>query len=165
MANGKMRLAVSEMKADGASDVEIMQEVLEALNLSRRQERPAPKQKVSEKIKVSEEQMMQEISEILLKIGIPANVKGYKYARIAIMLSIKDEEMVSNVTKILYPTVAMEVGSTASRVERAIRHGIELAWERGDFNEHEKYFAYGKPINSEFIAAIADDLKLKYELS
>lgn len=107
------------------------------------------------------------ISEIMHQIGVPAHIKGYQYLRTAIRLSVEDPEMISAVTKILYPTVAKMYHSTSSRVERAIRHAIEVAWDRGDVDVLSSYFGYtiqnsrGKPTNSEFIAMIADRLRLK----
>ena len=107
------------------------------------------------------------ISEIMHQIGVPAHIKGYQYLREAILLSVKDDEMMSSVTKILYPTVAKKFATTPSRVERAIRHAIEVAWDRGDVDVLSSYFGYtiqnsrGKPTNSEFIAMISDKLKLQ----
>jgi two-component system response regulator (stage 0 sporulation protein A) len=106
------------------------------------------------------------ISDIMRQIGVPAHIKGYQYLRSAIKLCINDDEMLSSVTKLLYPTVAKMYDTTASRVERAIRHAIEVAWDRGDVDVLSSYFGYtiqsqrGKPTNSEFIAMIADKLKL-----
>ncbi len=106
------------------------------------------------------------ISDIMRQIGVPAHIKGYQYLRTAIKLSVNDSEMLSSVTKLLYPTVAKMYNTTASRVERAIRHAIEVAWDRGDVDVLSSYFGYtiqsqrGKPTNSEFIAMIADKLKL-----
>ncbi len=106
------------------------------------------------------------ITEILHQIGVPAHIKGYQYVREAIRLSVTDSEVLSSVTKILYPTVAKTFSTTASRVERAIRHAIEVAWDRGDVEVLNSYFGYtvqnerGKPTNSEFIAMIADKLRL-----
>lgn len=106
------------------------------------------------------------ISDIMRQIGVPAHIKGYQYLRTAIRLSIDDSEMLGSVTKLLYPTVAKMYNTTASRVERAIRHAIEVAWDRGDVDVLSSYFGYtiqsqrGKPTNSEFIAMIADKLKL-----
>ena len=103
------------------------------------------------------------------QIGVPAHIKGYQYLRSAIKLSVEDPEMMSSVTKLLYPTVAKMHGTTASRVERAIRHAIEVAWDRGDVDVLSSYFGYtiqsqrGKPTNSEFIAMIADKLKLTFK--
>ena len=101
------------------------------------------------------------------QVGVPAHIKGYQYLREAIILSIEDTEMISSVTKVLYPTVAKTFKTTPSRVERAIRHAIEVAWDRGDVDVLSSYFGYtiqnqrGKPTNSEFIAMISDKLRLK----
>lgn len=106
------------------------------------------------------------ISDIMRQIGVPAHIKGYQYLRTAIKLSVDDPEMMGSVTKLLYPTVAKSYNTTSSRVERAIRHAIEVAWDRGDVEVLSSYFGYtiqsqrGKPTNSEFIAMIADKLKL-----
>ncbi len=111
------------------------------------------------------------ITEIIHQIGVPAHIKGYHYLRDAIMLSVKDAEMISSVTKILYPTVAKKHSTTSSRVERAIRHAIEVAWDRGDLDTLNKYFGYtvqnnrGKPTNSEFIAMISDKIRLNLKAS
>ena len=106
------------------------------------------------------------VTEILHQIGVPAHIKGYHYIRDAISLCIQNSEMLGSVTKMLYPTVARMHGTTASRVERAIRHAIEVAWDRGDIEVLNSYFGYtihnlrGKPTNSEFIAMIADKMRL-----
>lgn len=106
------------------------------------------------------------ISDIMRQIGVPAHIKGYKYLRTSIKLCVEDPEMLGSVTKLLYPTVAKMNNTTSSRVERAIRHAIEVAWDRGDVDVLSSYFGYtiqsqrGKPTNSEFIAMIADKLKL-----
>ena len=106
------------------------------------------------------------ISDIMRQIGVPAHIKGYQYLRTAIDLSINDAEMLEGVTKLLYPTIAKMYSTTSSRVERAIRHAIEVAWNRGDVDVLSSYFGYtiqsdrGKPTNSEFIAMIADRIKL-----
>ncbi|MBQ9382613.1 MAG: sporulation transcription factor Spo0A [Ruminiclostridium sp.] len=108
------------------------------------------------------------VTDMIHRIGIPAHIKGYHYLRCAIILSIGDSEMINSVTKLLYPTVAQKYGTTASRVERAIRHAIEIAWDRGDIDVLNELFGYtihtsrGKPTNSEFIALIADKLRLRY---
>ena len=100
-------------------------------------------------------------------VGVPAHIKGYQYIREAIILSISNDNMINNVTKLLYPTLAKKFGTTPSRVERAIRHAIEVAWNRGQIEMHEKIFGYtvnsnkGKPTNSEFIAMIADKLMME----
>lgn len=111
------------------------------------------------------------VSEIMHQIGVPAHIKGYQYLREAIMLSVSDTEMMNSVTKLLYPTVAKTFSTTPSRVERAIRHAIEVAWDRGDVDVLSSYFGYtiqnsrGKPTNSEFIAMISDKLRLKLKAS
>ena len=111
------------------------------------------------------------VTSILHDIGVPANMKGYQYLREAIVLSVNDKEMMNSVTKVLYPTVAKMYSTTASRVERAIRHAIEVAWDRGDIDVLSSYFGYtiqntrGKPTNSEFIAMISDKLRLRMKIS
>jgi len=106
------------------------------------------------------------ISDIMRQIGVPAHIKGYQYLRTAIKLSVEDSDMLGSVTKLLYPTVAKIFNTTSSRVERAIRHAIEVAWDRGDVDVLSSYFGYtiqsqrGKHTNSEFIAMISDKLKL-----
>lgn len=111
------------------------------------------------------------VSEIMHQIGVPAHIKGYSYLREAIMLAVNNTEMLGSVTKILYPTVAKTYKTTSSRVERAIRHAIEVAWDRGDVDVLSAYFGYtiqssrGKPTNSEFIAMIADKLRLQMKAS
>ncbi len=110
------------------------------------------------------------VTDIIHQIGVPAHIKGYHYLREAIILSIKNSEIVNSVTKLLYPTVAKTYSTTASRVERAIRHAIEVAWDRGDIDVLNSYFGYtiqndrGKPTNSEFIAMISDKLRLKLKI-
>ena len=111
------------------------------------------------------------ITEIIHQIGVPAHIKGYHYLREAIMLSVKNSEVINSVTKLLYPTVAKKHDTTSSRVERAIRHAIEVAWDRGDLDVLNSYFGYtiqndrGKPTNSEFIAMISDKLRLQLKIA
>lgn len=111
------------------------------------------------------------ISDIMHQIGVPAHIKGYQYLRYAIILSVESPETMGSVTKVLYPTVAKKFSTTPSRVERAIRHAIEVAWDRGDVDVLSSYFGYtiqssrGKPTNSEFIAMIADKLRLNLKAS
>ena len=111
-----------------------------------------------------------QVTQIIHQIGVPAHIKGYQYLRTAILLTIKDSDIINSVTKVLYPSVAKKYQTTTSRVERAIRHAIEVAWDRGDVDTLNSYFGYtiqntrGKPTNSEFIAMIADNLRLKYKL-
>ena len=107
------------------------------------------------------------VTAIIHEIGVPAHIKGYQYLREAIMIAVNDMDVINAVTKVLYPEVARRFDTTASRVERAIRHAIEVAWDRGDLETLQKYFGYtvnsakGKPTNSEFIAMIADRLSLQ----
>ena len=108
-----------------------------------------------------------QVTKIIHQIGVPAHIKGYQYLRTAIIMAINDTEVINSVTKVLYPTVAKQYSTTSSRVERAIRHAIEVAWDRGDLDVLNSFFGYtvqnsrGKPTNSEFIAMIADNLRLK----
>ncbi len=112
-----------------------------------------------------------EITNIIHEIGVPAHIKGYMYLREAITMVVNDMELLSAVTKELYPSIAKKYNTTASRVERAIRHAIEVAWGRGQVDAINKLFGYtintekGKPTNSEFIAIIADKLRLKNKVS
>lgn len=121
--------------------------------------------------KENHEDLNVEITEILHQIGVPAHIKGYQYVREAIRLTVENPDMINSVTKILYPTVAKGYKSTASRVERAIRHAIEVAWDRGDVDVLNSYFGYtiqsqrGKPTNSEFVAMISDKIRLKRFIS
>lgn len=108
-----------------------------------------------------------QVTEILHQIGVPAHIKGYHYLRASIIMSIENPNIINAVTKQLYPSVAKEFSATPSRVERAIRHAIEVAWDRGDIDVLNSYFGYtihtsrGKPTNSEFIAMISDKLRLQ----
>lgn len=112
-----------------------------------------------------------EITNIIHEIGVPAHIKGYLYLREAIFMVVNDIELLSAVTKELYPSIAKKFNTTASRVERAIRHAIEVAWSRGQVDTINKIFGYtihnakGKPTNSEFIAMVADKLRLKQKVS
>ncbi|MBQ1389325.1 MAG: sporulation transcription factor Spo0A [Clostridia bacterium] len=106
------------------------------------------------------------VTDILHRIGVPAHIKGYHYLRDSIIMCVEDADMINSVTKQLYPAVALKYDTTPSRVERAIRHAIEVAWDRGDVDVLNSYFGYtihtgrGKPTNSEFIAMISDKLML-----
>ncbi len=110
------------------------------------------------------------VTNIIHEIGVPAHIKGYQYLREAIMMTVKDMEAINAITKILYPTVAKRYKTTSSRVERAIRHAIEVAWDRGDVETLQNFFGYtvsgvkGKPTNSEFISMIADRLRLQMKV-
>ena len=107
------------------------------------------------------------VTSIIHEIGVPAHIKGYQYMREAIMIAVNDMDAINSITKVLYPQVAKTFQTTSSRVERAIRHAIEVAWDRGDIETLQRFFGYtvsnakGKPTNSEFIALIADKLQLQ----
>lgn len=109
-----------------------------------------------------------DVTDMIHEIGVPAHIKGYQYLREAIMMSVEDVEMLGSITKVLYPTIAKKYQTTPSRVERAIRHAIEVAWSRGRMETLDALFGYtintgkGKPTNSEFIALIADKIRLQY---
>ena len=121
------------------------------------------------KAEYMEQNLETDVTQMLHEIGIPAHIKGYQYLRDAIIMSVQDAEMLSSVTKILYPTIAKRHQTTSSRVERAIRHAIEVAWSRGKMDTLNELFGYtvnggkGKPTNSEFVALIADKIRLDYK--
>ena len=111
------------------------------------------------------------VTNIIHEVGVPAHIKGYQYIREAIILAVNDEDILNSVTKSLYPALSNKFNTTPSRVERAIRHAIEVAWNRGQIEMHEKIFGYtvnsnkGKPTNSEFIAMIADRIRLSEKVA
>jgi two-component system response regulator (stage 0 sporulation protein A) len=115
-----------------------------------------------------ERNLEQDVTDMIHEIGVPAHIKGYQYLREAIMMSVEEPEMISSITKLLYPTIAKRFQTTPSRVERAIRHAIEVAWSRGRMETLDALFGYtidtgkGKPTNSEFIALISDRIRLSY---
>lgn len=110
-----------------------------------------------------------DVTDMIHEIGVPAHIKGYQYLRDAIQMSVNDMDMLGSITKTLYPTIASKYQTTPSRVERAIRHAIEVAWNRGRMETLDALFGYtintgkGKPTNSEFIALIADKIRLQYK--
>lgn len=112
-----------------------------------------------------------QVTQIIHQIGVPAHIKGYQYLRCAIMMTVEKADLINSITKELYPSVAKAYSTTSSRVERAIRHAIEVAWDRGDIDVINSYFGYtvqstrGKPTNSEFIALISDNLRLKNKIA
>ena len=116
----------------------------------------------------TERDLEKDVTDMIHEIGVPAHIKGYQYLREAIIMSVNDIEMLSSITKVLYPTIAKKYDTTSSRVERAIRHAIEVAWNRGRMETLNALFGYtisggkGKPTNSEFIALIADKIRLSY---
>ncbi|MBQ7646607.1 MAG: sporulation transcription factor Spo0A, partial [Clostridia bacterium] len=140
----------------------------ERLKKIERSRTPVPN---SQAMRRGPEDMETQVTRVIHQIGVPAHIKGYQYLRTAIMMAIEDNEIINAVTKTLYPSVAKKYRTTSSRVERAIRHAIEVAWDRGDVEILNSYFGYtihnsrGKPTNSEFIAMIADNLRLSNKLS
>ncbi len=117
-----------------------------------------------------EHNLESDVTTIIHEIGVPAHIKGYQYLRDAIMMSVNDGEMLNSITKMLYPTIAKRHKTTPSRVERAIRHAIEVAWSRGKMDTIDELFGYtvnngkGKPTNSEFVALIADKIRLEHKI-
>ena len=119
--------------------------------------------------KFMERNIESDVTNIIHDVGVPAHIKGYQYLREAIIMSVNDNEMLNSITKILYPSIAKKFQTTPSRVERAIRHAIEVAWNRGKMDTIDELFGYtinaekGKPTNSEFIALIADKIRIEYK--
>ena len=122
------------------------------------------------KMDYMERNLETDVTNMIHEIGVPAHIKGYQYLRDAIIMSVNDSEMLGSITKRLYPTIAKNHKTTSSRVERAIRHAIEVAWSRGKMDTIEELFGYtvssrkGKPTNSEFVALIADKIRLEYKM-
>ena len=121
------------------------------------------------KTEYMEKNLEVDVTNIIHEIGVPAHIKGYQYLRDAIIMSVQDMDMLNSITKILYPDNCQKHQTTPSRVERAIRHAIEVAWSRGKMDTIDELFGYtvstgkGKPTNSEFIALIADKIRLEYK--
>ena len=117
------------------------------------------------------ENLESQVTAIIHEVGVPAHIKGYQYLREAIIIAVNDMDVINAVTKVLYPEVAKRFNTTPSRVERAIRHAIEVAWDRGDLETLQRFFGYtvsnakGKPTNSEFIAMISDRIRLKLKIT
>ena len=134
----------------------------------KKEQQPVENERTEEPL-VQEPNLENRVTDMLHEIGIPAHIKGYHYLRDAIMMSVEDMDVLNAITKILYPTVAKKYQTTSSRVERAIRHAIEVAWSRGKLDTLDELFGYtvsngkGKPTNSEFIALIADTIQLEYK--
>lgn len=143
--------------------------VIQRIKNTRRGPRPETKhQEGKNEVKeFPQENLESQVTDMIHEIGIPAHIKGYHYLRDAILMAIDDMDVLNAITKVLYPTVAKKHQTTSSRVERAIRHAIEVAWSRGKLDTLEELFGYtvstgkGKPTNSEFIALVADTIRLK----
>ena len=127
--------------------------------------------KVSAEHPVTSKELEIAVTKLMREIGIPAHIKGYQFIREAILLSIKDYDIINSITKQLYPAIANQYSTTPSRVERAIRHAIESTWNKGFVKSDDKLFGYtlstdrGKPTNAEFIAIAADKLRLQYNIA
>lgn len=143
-------------------DISALVRRIEQWSTDKDSENPAP-----ESQKDSTLELELKVTDVIHQIGVPAHIKGYHYLRDAIIMSVADMRAVGSITKILYPSIAKQYHTTSSRVERAIRHAIEVAWDRGDLETLQGYFGYtvsntkGKPTNSEFISMIADGLRLQ----
>ena len=141
-------------------DMGSLMDRLEELRIGESQTRPALRKGSNQSIEAL-------VTGIIHEIGVPAHIKGYQYLREAIIIAVNDMDVINAITKVLYPQVAKTFQTTPSRVERAIRHAIEVAWDRGDLDTLQRFFGYtvsntkGKPTNSEFIALIADKLQLQ----
>lgn len=152
-------LIISRIKRAKKESADKKQEVMPAFSV-----------KVDKKVEKTEEDLETDVTEIIHEVGVPAHIKGYQYLRDAIVMSVKDMDMLNSITKILYPTIAKKYQTTPSRVERAIRHAIEVAWSRGRMDTLDDMFGYtinrgkGKPTNSEFIALITDRIRLDYKM-
>ena len=144
----------------------LLERIKSVRNLSRNPERKNDDITTDNTLKT--ENLESRVTNMLHEIGIPAHIKGYHYLRDAIIMAVNDMDVLNAITKILYPTVAKKYQTTSSRVERAIRHAIEVAWSRGKLDTLDELFGYtvstgkGKPTNSEFIALIADTIQLEY---
>ena len=160
------RLIDDLMKAD--KEFQIIITVPSSGTKENESEAPAPLRAMAVTDKEVTYDLECDVTDMIHEIGVPAHIKGYQYLREAIMMCVKDMEMLNSITKLLYPTIAERYQTTPSRVERAIRHAIEVAWNRGRMETLEALFGYtvnigkGKPTNSEFIALITDRLRLKY---
>jgi two-component system response regulator (stage 0 sporulation protein A) len=166
---------ITEEAFDYGADYFIMKPFDNEMVLSRiRHVRDAKTERDKKKINAyekSEEQgggnLEQIVTDMIHEVGVPAHIKGYQYLREAIIMSVNDMDMLNSITKVLYPTIAKRFDTTSSRVERAIRHAIEVAWSRGKMDTIDELFGYtvshgkGKPTNSEFIALITDKIRLQ----
>ena len=145
-------------------DMDSLVDRMEEIRIGEPQRSPAVRRSAPQSIEAL-------VTGIIHEIGVPAHIKGYQYLREAIIIAVNDMDVINAITKVLYPQVAKTFQTTPSRVERAIRHAIEVAWDRGDLDTLQRFFGYtvsntkGKPTNSEFIALIADKLSLQLKSS
>lgn len=167
--SGFVRGNTAELAAENGADYYMMKPCKTSTVMERIRQMASQIQPEDEAQRGAREQSLERtVTAIIHEIGVPAHIKGYQYLREAIMMSVTDVEMLGSITKILYPTIAKKYQTTPSRVERAIRHAIEVAWSRGRMETLDALFGYtintgkGKPTNSEFIALIADKIRLQY---
>lgn len=148
----------------------ILERLLEQYYSEKEQKRQREGMSLEEKQFMFDSALENDVTKLIRELGIPAHIKGYQYIREGIILSVKDPDMLNYITKFLYPTIAKMYRTTTSSVERAIRHAIEVAWNRGKLDSMEALFGYnvnsgkGKPTNSEFIALLADKFRLEYRM-
>lgn len=148
----------------------IIERILEAHYEMKEQKKQRAGMTVEQKQFLFDSTLEADVTKMIREIGIPAHIKGYQYIREGIMMAVKDPDLLNYITKYLYPTIAKKYVTTTSSVERAIRHAIEVAWNRGKLESMEELFGYsvnsgkGKPTNSEFIALIADKFRLEYRI-
>lgn len=165
--SGFARGSMARLAAESGADYYLMKPAKNAAVVSRLRQLMKGGEEQANGPQMKSESLENTVTRIIHEIGVPAHIKGYQYLREAIVIAVQDMEVINAVTKVLYPEVAKRYDTTASRVERAIRHAIEVAWDRGDLEVLQKYFGYtvsnakGKPTNSEFIAMIADRLQLQ----
>lgn len=148
----------------------ILERILDSHNHMKKEEIQKAGMTIEQKELLFDSTLENDVTKMIREIGIPAHIKGYQYTRDAIMMSVKDADILNYITKYLYPTIAKKYHTTTSSVERAIRHAIEVAWNRGKLEAMEELFGYsvnsgkGKPTNSEFIALLADKFRLEYKM-
>lgn len=148
----------------------ILERILEGHYQMKEQQKQREDMTTEQKQFLFDSTLENDVTKMIREIGIPAHIKGYQYIREGIMMSVKDPEILNYITKYLYPTIAKKYRTTTSSVERAIRHAIEVAWNRGKLDAMEELFGYsvnsgkGKPTNSEFIALLADKFRLEYRM-
>lgn len=148
----------------------ILERILENHYRTKQQKMQQSNMTLEQKQMLFDSTLESDVTKMIREIGIPAHIKGYQYIREGIMMSVKDPEILNYITKYLYPMIAKKYHTTTSSVERAIRHAIEVAWNRGKMDAMEELFGYslnsgkGKPTNSEFIALIADKFRLEYRM-
>lgn len=167
--NGEVLVDIIREKQPDVVLMDIIMPKLDGLTVMERVKRDREMKNYESKNEYIERNLETDVTNVIHEIGVPAHIKGYQYLRDSIIMSVGDMDMLNSITKILYPTIAKKHQTTPSRVERAIRHAIEVAWSRGKMDTIDELFGYtvhngkGKPTNSEFIALIADKIRLEYK--